>query len=427
MTIAHPNRLLDALEIGVLIVDDTYHVHYWNKWLEINTTIPAAEIMGKNLRDFFPNIDYRVFARKIRTTLRLNSPTFYDATLQNRFIEIPRTKITTSLLTKMQLQVTVSPYSIEGNIVMVSIYDISDLHELKLALQQQMAQVTRLNRELKRDQEVIDSNLLVAKIDAECRVLEVTKAFETFFGIEGDELAGRPFAIAFGDGIHDFDPQQMRDAVEQNARWSGEVKALLSGGRGVWLDATVTPIAQGEEGEARYTVILNDISDKKRIEHLSMTDPLTKLFNRNKFNDVFKKMLMRRHWEEKNSFGLIIIDIDHFKKINDTYGHQRGDQVLVVVANVLGQAIRTGDILARWGGEEFVCLLPDVDMAKTLLVAEKLRLVIENTDIPEVGRITSSFGVSLFKENDTDESLMRRADIALYRAKENGRNRVESL
>ena len=107
VTIPYPNILLDALEIGVMIIDERFEVRYWNQWLEVNTSITASDIIGKNLHDFYPEIDYKVFSRKIRTTLRLQSPTFYDASLHNRFIEIPRTKITTSLLKNMQLQVTI--------------------------------------------------------------------------------------------------------------------------------------------------------------------------------------------------------------------------------------------------------------------------------------------------------------------------------
>lgn len=424
-TIPYPNILLDALEIGVMIVDENFEVRYWNKWLEINTSIPASEIIGKNLRSFYPRIDYPVFARKIRTTLRLKSPTFYDASLQNRFIEIPRTKITTSLLRNMQLQVTLSPYLPDEALVMVSIYDISDLHELKLTLQAQMQKIAELNTELHRDQMIIDANLLIVKIDGECRILEATQAFLAFFGYPETFLIGQRLGFVFGDGKLDFDPAAIREAVIRRQRWSGEVKALLEGGREVWFDAVVTPVGSGEEA-AGYSVIFHDISDKKRIELLSITDPLTKLFNRHKFNEVFENMIQRRHWSEANTFGLIIADIDHFKRINDTFGHQKGDEVLVGVAGVIAQTIRIGDVVARWGGEEFVCLLPDVDLEKAVYVAEKLRRAIAQFECPGVGPISASFGVSVFVHGDTQERLTGRADAALYRAKTQGRNRVES-
>jgi diguanylate cyclase (GGDEF)-like protein len=158
-----------------------------------------------------------------------------------------------------------------------------------------------------------------------------------------------------------------------------------------------------------------------------VTDSLTKLYNREKFNQVCEQMLMRQHWTPTNTFGLIIVDVDHFKSVNDTYGHQVGDAVLIAIADTLTRTIRTSDILARWGGEEFVILLPDVDIEKVILVADKYRQAIEQMHIPEVGMITASFGVTIFSHGDTQEMMIYRADLGLYRAKKNGRNRVESV
>jgi transcriptional regulator with PAS, ATPase and Fis domain len=129
-TLEYCNIVFDSLENGTLVVDEEGTVWAWNKWLEINTGISSEDIIGKNLEAFYPEIDYKGFKRKIRTTLRLNTPTFYDASLSNRFISISRNKITTSLLKTMQLQVTISPYIPQLKRVMVSIQDISDLHEL---------------------------------------------------------------------------------------------------------------------------------------------------------------------------------------------------------------------------------------------------------------------------------------------------------
>lgn len=425
VTIPYPNILLDALEIGVMIIDERFEVRYWNQWLEVNTSITASEIIGKNLHDFYPEIDYKVFSRKIRTTLRLQSPTFYDASLHNRFIEIPRTKITTSLLKNMQLQVTISPYVIEESLVMVSIYDISDLHELKLTLQTQMRKISDLNSELHRDKMIIDANLLIAKVDQSCRIIEATHAFLGFFGYREDDVIGMHVCEVCGDSSADFDSALICDAISAQKKWSGEVKAHLPSGDEVWFDVVITPYDNGDDTFS-YTVIFHDISDKKRIELLSITDPLTKLFNRHKFNEEFENMVRRRHWDEQNNtFGLIIADVDHFKRINDTYGHQSGDTVLIEVAHLFSQTIRTGDILARWGGEEFVCLLPNVDKEKILYVAEKLRAALEKLELPNIKGVSASFGVTLFTSQDTQESMIHRADSALYQAKQNGRNRVE--
>jgi len=426
-TMDYCNIVFDSLENGTMIVDENCTVWAWNKWLEINTAITSEHIIGKNLEDFYPEIDYKGFKRKIRTTLRLNSPTFYDASLSNRFITVPRNKITTSLLTTMQLQVTISPYIPEVKRVMVSIQDISDLHELKLTLQQRMKEIASLNSELRQDKQIIDANLMIVKTDCGCMILEVTDAFSSFFGYNEAELRGAFLSSIYVTDTMETELLQMKETLQKKQKWSGEVQVVTKEGETVWMDAVISPYLDEQDDITSYTAIYHDITDKKRIELLSVTDPLTKLYNRQKFNDVFDVMLMRRHWKEGNSFGLILMDVDHFKKVNDTYGHQKGDAVLIAVSDILAQTVRTGDVLARWGGEEFVVLLPDVDSEKAAYVAEKLRRAVEGTSISEVGAVTASFGVTVYAEGDTQESMMHRSDGALYRAKEKGRNRIESL
>ncbi|MCK9373083.1 MAG: sensor domain-containing diguanylate cyclase [Sulfuricurvum sp.] len=421
------NIVFDSLENGTLVVDEECVVWSWNKWLEINTGIEAESIIEKNLELFYPEVDYKGLQRKIRTTLRLNTPTFYDASLSNRFIQIPRHKITSSLLSFMQLQVTIAPYIPAEKKVMISIHDISDLHELKMTLQQRMKEIALLNSELQQDKQIINANLMIVKTDSGCEIVDATEAFCDFFGYTKGELIGGSLSrfYALDAGSDDF--EQMKEVLRNKHRWSGEVEIITKNNDCVWMDTVISPFVD-EYGEIiSYTAIYHDITDKKRIEMLSVTDPLTKLFNRQKFDDVCRGMLMRRHWTKEYTFGLIIIDVDYFKKVNDTYGHQAGDSVLIEVSDILSQTVRTGDVLARWGGEEFVVLTPDVDSGKVLYAAEKLRRAIEMLEIPAVGKVTASFGVTVFVEGDTQESMLHRSDQALYRAKEKGRNRVESI
>jgi len=421
----YPNILLDALEHGVMIVDEEFNVVYWNQWLEINTGHTYASMVGKSLLTFYPDIDYRTLQRKIRTTLRLNSPTFYDASLNNRFIPIPRNKITSSVLNTMQLQVTISPYVVDQRMVMIAVYDISDLHELKLTLQQQMKKIAQLNVELQHDKQIIDDNLLIVKTDGEFHIIEVSKAFNVFFGFEENELIGWPLQIIYSDKTPLSEYTHMKKTLQDLERWSGEIEILSKQSKALWMDAVVTPWIDHLGVLSSYTAIYHDITDKKRLELLATTDPLTKLYNRYRFDEIFDVTLMREHWKTGDSFALVIADIDHFKHINDAYGHQRGDEVLVRIAEVLRRTLREGDTLARWGGEEFIFLLPHVDALRAILVAEKLRVAVEKLSL--FVNVQLSFGVSLFVAGDTQETLLNRADTALYKAKENGRNKVELL
>ncbi len=124
--------------------------------------------------------------------------------------------------------------------------------------------------------------------------------------------------------------------------------------------------------------------------------------------------------------SLVIFDVDHFKQINDTHGHQAGDRVLVELSQLARDAMRAGDILVRWGGEEFLLLLPNTGLAGAAVVADKLRTSFASRAIPGVGVVTASFGVVAYVEGQTVDGWIRRVDRALYAAKRSGRNRVQA-
>ena len=121
----------------------------------------------------------------------------------------------------------------------------------------------------------------------------------------------------------------------------------------------------------------------------------------------------------------MIIDVDYFKKVNDTYGHQVGDTTLIEVANILKTNIRESDTVGRWGGEEFVIICPHTNLEGIKIVANIIRGKIEKHQFPVVGNKTASFGITIYQDNDNLETIISRADEALYNAKNNGRNRVE--
>ena len=120
-----------------------------------------------------------------------------------------------------------------------------------------------------------------------------------------------------------------------------------------------------------------------------------------------------------------MFDIDYFKKLNDTYGHNAGDYVLKTLTQIVENTFRKIDYIIRWGGEEFLVIALDTDLGGAEVMAEKIRKAIENYNFDKVGRVTASFGVTQFKQDDTEDSFMKRADDALYQAKGKGRNRVE--
>jgi diguanylate cyclase len=162
------------------------------------------------------------------------------------------------------------------------------------------------------------------------------------------------------------------------------------------------------------------------LARLSATDKLTQLYNRLKLDEVLENELAR---VKRNgpAFAVIIIDVDHFKTVNDDYGHHLGDQVLIGLANILRSNLRVTDTCGRWGGEEFLVIAPNSSLKNGVLAAEKLRSAVEQTIFPSGIKITCSFGVTLSGSEDSVSAILIRADEALYSAKRKGRNRVESV
>lgn len=174
----------------------------------------------------------------------------------------------------------------------------------------------------------------------------------------------------------------------------------------------------------RELIEINSLLDARgrELEELTKTDPLTGAFNRQGVKDIIKQGLNEWRYNKK-PLSLIMIDLDHFKTINDTYGHAKGDQVLTELSVLVKGTIRSSDLFARWGGEEFVLVCLDTMEVDAAKIAENLRNKIESHNFDGIS-ITGSFGVATLEENESVEQLFMRADNALYRAKEQGRNRV---
>nr|WP_324258026.1 diguanylate cyclase [Cellvibrio fontiphilus] len=163
----------------------------------------------------------------------------------------------------------------------------------------------------------------------------------------------------------------------------------------------------------------------KQLEHLATTDPLTGINNRRRFDETLATYIQMGK-RTGNGFSILLLDADHFKKVNDNYGHPVGDAVLQQIAGLIMQNTRATDFVARYGGEEFVVILPNAPSAtEVMTVAEKIRSAIESASFPEVGQMTMSIGSSHWHAEETNaDDVIQRADEALYNAKASGRNRV---
>ncbi|HEX5388317.1 MAG TPA: diguanylate cyclase [Burkholderiaceae bacterium] len=270
-------------------------------------------------------------------------------------------------------------------------------------------------------------------LDHQGRVLRMNQTELGWLGLSREQAVGRPFTDFLTEDsraiFHERFPQFVRDGSIKDlelelVRGSGTPMPVL-------VSATAVKDAQGHMLSTRSTVF--DNTDQKmmeaQLERLAHTDMLTSLSNRRDFYEHAARAIAhsRRHGAP---LSLALMDIDHFKKINDTYGHGSGDQVLRKLSHSLGDALRETDVPARLGGEEFAVLMPTTALAQALAVAERLRDALAHTPVAigdeEQIHFTVSIGVTAWQPDDADiDATLHRADEALYRAKHGGRNRVE--
>ncbi|UYG00250.1 MULTISPECIES: GGDEF domain-containing protein [unclassified Halomonas] len=193
------------------------------------------------------------------------------------------------------------------------------------------------------------------------------------------------------------------------------------------IEWRVTAMTMPGYAERVLVLVQRDISKRvekeAELERLATTDMLTGLYNRVRFDRLLKTELRRRH-RYVRPFSLIMLDIDFFKAINDSHGHDVGDQVLAKLGQLLTQNLRKVDVCARWGGEEFMILAPETSLEQAVQLAEKIRCCVRQTRFPEAGQVTISLGVVEARLNESQKSVMKRVDDALYIAKEQGRDRV---
>ncbi|WP_294966534.1 transporter substrate-binding domain-containing protein [Sulfurimonas sp.] len=280
-----------------------------------------------------------------------------------------------------------------------------------------------LNEKLFAQQKMVDKYVLILTTDTKGIVTEVNDAYCKVVGYTKGELIGKSHSMMRHPSVDAKVFNDLWKSIEQNKPWVGEIQNYTKNRETIYFNVSIESIIKNAI-KIGYRAISEDITDKKRIEKLSITDQLTQLNNRMKLDEAFK-VEIERSKRYKHPFSIILIDIDNFKLVNDTYGHDIGDKTLIDIAGILKQSVRNTDMVGRWGGEEFLVLAPETDLEYAMKLANKIRKNIEYHEFKQVGNTTASFGVSTFREDDTQETLVKKVDIALYKAKENGRNRVE--
>ncbi|MDP2850338.1 MAG: diguanylate cyclase [Sulfuricurvum sp.] len=298
------------------------------------------------------------------------------------------------------------------------------IFNLRNALNRALEKSQQYAKTIESQMRLIDKNIIISSTDLEGKIIEVSDAFCKISGYSKEKLIGKMHRILRHPDMPSSLFVKLWETITNGETWHGEIKNKTKNGSFYWLDILIYPIVDDLGNKSGYTAISQNITDKKRVEELSVTDQLTQLHNRMYLENNFSKEIKRAK-RYNHSFAVIMVDIDHFKEVNDTYGHDVGDNVLVGISKILSEHIRETDILGRWGGEEFLIICPHTSTSEAYALAEKLRVSIETHPIDVIGHKCCSFGVSAFDVKDeTYKEVVKHADEALYTAKNNGRNQV---
>jgi len=308
---------------------------------------------------------------------------------------------------------------------MISIEDISETVEQERELARQRRRIGLVLEQIQ--------GYCVAMLDAAGAVSEWNPSINRLLGASAEAVVGQPLLNWLARDVHpDAAPgiDHIRAAVAAQG-WCRLAAPWRHGdGRVLWGDCVVTPVVEPAGQTSGYVAVIRDITDEHlRTQQLlgeALTDPLTGLHNRRGLEQQLAALAQRPAGPPAR-MTWVMVDIDHFKRVNDSHGHDGGDAVLKALAAALQGAARNGDPLARLGGEEFVLLLPDAPAAVGFRVAERLRLAVQALVVRHATRsvrVTASFGVAEQAAGEDWPAAMVRADAALYRAKNEGRNRV---
>ena len=260
---------------------------------------------------------------------------------------------------------------------------------------------------------------------------EWNHSLQRYAGWLATDTQGRHMSVFFPSD----DPDRPRiDLLLAEAQRLGSTETegwqLKRDGSRLWANSVITALPD-EAGNVRgFVVVSRDITERKRSEddmkRLATVDPLTGAYNRRQGDALLAAEFSRRA-RYRRPFAILMLDIDHFKAVNDRFGHSGGDAVLCELVQTCAKVLRSIDMVARWGGEEFLIVLPEIDAGNAMSTAERLRAAIEATEVVAPGgetiRFTVSIGVAA-PENESPDELLRRSDVALYSAKTGGRNRV---
>ena len=256
----------------------------------------------------------------------------------------------------------------------------------------------------------------------------INEAVVAHSGYKEVELIGKSISL-FKSGKHDkLFYKKLWATISSGQIFRSTITNKKKDNNLYYEETTITPILDDEGNIRNYVSTSQDITQRvimeEKMKKLATRDSLTGIYNRYQTNEEIDSQIIRIK-RYSGSFALLMFDIDHFKLVNDTYGHDVGDYILQELSKTILNNIRESDKFGRWGGEEFMLILPETNKEEAIKLAEKLRNAIASYIFKDVSKVTVSVGVTTFNADDTKEELIKRVDNALYKAKEDGRNRIQ--
>lgn len=308
--------------------------------------------------------------------------------------------------------------------------DVNDFSEVITILDQNLYKILSIytnkilehERNLNQYSKIINEHVLLSVTDTEGKITYASDAFCELTGYSKNEILHQSHSlIRHSDMKKDFFQKMWGQILSGNV-WKGKMINKKKDGGSFIAKTEIIPILDDFGRVVEFLAIRNDITDKE----LSQYDSLTHLYNRRTFERHFDLYMTK-----KGDLSLMMLDIDYFKKINDTFGHSTGDSVIKSFAEILRNTLRDDDICARWGGEEFLVLLPNTKLLSACKIAERIRKSLEEAVLidaeiasSEATAITCSIGVTQRKSKDVQTNMFERVDAMLYEAKKNGRNQT---
>lgn len=269
----------------------------------------------------------------------------------------------------------------------------------------------------------IDEIIPITRTDKRGVITFANEAYAKLSGYSIEELIGQKHGILRHPSTPSSFYKSLWQTIARGDAWEGEIRNIRKNSEEFYIHTHIMPEYDESGNRIGYIAIRSNVTDVKTLERIASEDALTGVLNRREF-DVRIKHQVKEAQRYGTALSLIYADIDHFKHINDTFGHPVGDNVLKRFANIVSDRLRSSDTFARIGGEEFAILLPHTVKEEGVKLAEQLRMEIEASRFDAVGTVTASFGVAQLLPSDTAEIFLRKSDEMLYASKSAGRNKV---